>query len=674
MTDSAAAAPAFDGDTPVNPYSLCEAVDRASRSASLAWLVLLGSTAYLTLVLAGISHRDLLLDADLTLPILQAKVPLTRFFILAPLLFVLLHLAVIGQMALLASKSMAFAEAIRLLEVSDERNHPLRHELTTFFLVQAIAGPERSRVIGALLHSLGWLSLVLFPVLCLLYLQMLFVPYHAVGITMLHRCAVLADLLLLGLVGVFLVQSESSFLRAVRRLSRQHPFRLLIAAAGLAALAAATLFIATIPGERLDRANFIAAASQSDTGASLLGQALPLLDLVFGTERTLLPRSLIVTDLDLTATNASGVPRAPLNLRGRELRFARFDRSDLRGADLSGANLDHASLIDADLRNASLQCLAPDADPTGRAAHGLRCTTARKANLTRAKLAGARLAGIDLTQASLEAARLEDAFLNDAVLASANLSGARLERASLVGGVLRGANAARASLQGADLSGAQLHLANLTNASLQGADLSRAGLEGARLQHAELDGANLSHSLLFAADLANARLAGADLTAALIWRTVPPANDGLLLADLAEIVLRPARAQDLAQLSAQSRTDDASLDASLQVRFAADSGAWAASPEHQAWQVLLKPRDASEAGEYKSRLTGYLVRLMCQSRWADGAVAAGIAKRALADGFKGDVAAIQARLKSPDCPASANISPRLLLELAMALEASRAQD
>jgi hypothetical protein len=55
-------------------------------------------------------------------------------------------------------------------------------------------------------------------------------------------------------------------------------------------------------------------------------------------------------------------------------------------------------------------------------------------------------------------------------------------------------------------------------------------------------------------------------------------------------------------------------------------------------------------------------------------VAAGIAKRALADGFKGEVTAIHARLKSPDCPASASVGPRLLQELAVAVEASRGQE
>jgi hypothetical protein len=65
---------------------------------------------------------------------------------------------------------------------------------------------------------------------------------------------------------------------------------------------------------------------------------------------------------------------------------------------------------------------------------------------------------------------------------------------------------------------------------------------------------------------------------------------------------------------------------------------------------------------------------MCQSRWADGAVAAGIAKRAMAPGFKGDLAAIHARLRSADCSASHRISRRLMHALDVAVEVGSAQD
>jgi hypothetical protein len=45
-------------------------------------------------------------------------------------------------------------EAIRMLEVSDRRQHPLRLEVHNFFFVQAIAGPHRSVVMGGFLHAM----------------------------------------------------------------------------------------------------------------------------------------------------------------------------------------------------------------------------------------------------------------------------------------------------------------------------------------------------------------------------------------------------------------------------------------------------------------------------------------------------------------------------------------
>ncbi|HEU0059423.1 MAG TPA: pentapeptide repeat-containing protein, partial [Hyphomicrobiaceae bacterium] len=470
------------------------------------------------------------------------------------------------------------------------------------------------------------------------------------------------------------LRSETSFLWALLRTGRQHALGLLFAAASFVGAAACSLFVATVPGERLDGVDLFVVARQQNIGGSLLGQALPALGSVFGAQDAVFPRNLVVTDLDLAAANAAVAGRVSINLRGRDLRGAKFDRSHLRGADLSGANLEAASLTDADLSNVLMPCLAPDGDRPGA-----QCTRARNANLARAKLSAARLSGIDLAEASLEGARLEDAQLDGAVLTGANLSGAHLERANLAGGVLRQARLSGASLQGADLSGAQLQLADLSEARAQGADLSMVSFEGARLRNAELEGANLSRSLLAGADLAGAKLAGADLTAAMVWRTVPPSDEGLVLADTSGIALRPPRDQELARLGVNARSDEARLA----VRLSEDPGrsgsasevrAWAASAEQQAWQDLLKPREATDADQYKSRLTGYLIRLMCQSRWADGAVAAGIAKRAMAPGFKGDLAAIHARLRSADCSASHRISRRLMHALDVAVEVGSAQD
>jgi hypothetical protein len=68
---------------------------------------------------------------------------------------------------------------------------------------------------------------------------------------------------------------------------------------------------------------------------------------------------------------------------------------------------------------------------------------------------------------------------------------------------------------------------------------------------------------------------------------------------------------------------------------AAQNSAWGASPDQQAWQGLAKASDAANGDGYKGRLTEYLARMMCRSRFASGAVAAGVARRAMATSFQG---------------------------------------
>src|SRR5438034_972931 len=82
------------------------------------------------------------------------------------------------------------------------------------------------RYVGFFLHGMSWLTLVLMPVLLLTYVQLVFLPFHDTTITWMHRLTVLADILVLMLVGVFLVRLETSFLRAFWRTSRHHPLSL----------------------------------------------------------------------------------------------------------------------------------------------------------------------------------------------------------------------------------------------------------------------------------------------------------------------------------------------------------------------------------------------------------------------------------------------------------------
>jgi uncharacterized protein YjbI with pentapeptide repeats len=648
-----------DVETPVNPYSLLAAVNASARSANVAWLIFLGLMAYLLVATLSVTHRDLLLGSDVTLPLLQVQIGLIRFFVLVPILLVLFHIALLGKLALLASKTREFDAALRLLESTDQRSHPLRLELDNFFLVQVIAGPERSRVLSAFLNGLSWLTLVFFPVALLLYVQVAFLPFHDAFVTIVHRLAVLADVVLLLLMGVFLARPEMTYFGAFWRTAVHNPGSLVFGVALLVAALFVSAF-ATVPGE----------AHHNGRLSFLIGHDGAL----FG----LFPRNLNVTDAGLSGGKIIAVGARSINLRGRDLRFARLDRSDLHGADLAGANLDGASFAGADLRQVWLQCDdRTDLRPSENR-QAVPCASARGASFAKARFAGARMSGLDLRGARLEGAQLEGVNLANAQMTGVDFSRADLRRADLSGGAaLQGANFEQANLQGADLSGASLQMADLSGAALQGASLSFANLEGAVLRDAALEGAGLQGAKLFGADLRGARLHFADMSKALVWRTLPPASDSALSADMASMAVSPPSDEDMARMKSAvegleagpAKVRLAGLMAPL--NDAGPNGTWSGSPEALAWNSLARVSEAGMADGYRARLTEQLARLICRARFGDGAVAAGIVRRAGAPGFRGDAAALYDRVKGADCPASATIPPQILRDLATAADAAR---
>lgn len=643
-----------DAETPVNPYSLLAAVNASSRSASAAWLIYFGLLAYLYIAVAGITHRDLLLNADVTLPILQVKIGLTHFFLLVPTVVLLAHAALLGKLTLLARKTREFNAALRLLESTDERSHPLRLELDSFFLAQTIAGAERSRVISAFLNSVGWLTLVIFPVALLLYAQVAFLPFHDATITLVHRLAVLADIALVLLMGVFVMRPDTTYFGALWRTALRNPGSFAFAVAWLVGAAFLASFVATVPGHgRDDRAGLFAAAD----GA------------LFG----MFARNLHVTDASLVVEGG----QRSINLRGRDLRSAHLDRSDLRRADLTGANLDGASLRNADLRQAALGC----EESTGtRPAENQAavCTSARGATFSRTRLGGAVLVGADLRGASFESAQLEGADLSNAQMTRASFARAGLQRAILAGVALQGALFEQANLQGADLSGARLQMADLSGAALQGATLARANLAGAALRDADLGGASLREAKLFGADLRGARLNYADLSGAQVWRTLPPGAENAATADMTTLAVTPPSDEDMARM----RSFVEGLEAGpVKVRLAGlmaplsdagPNGTWSGSPEALAWSSLVRASETAAIDGGRSRIAEQLARLACRAGFADGAVAAGIVRRAGASGFRGDVAVLYDRVKA-DCPAAATMPAAILRDLAVAAGAARGQ-
>ncbi len=684
------------GDTPVNPYTLLGAVNDTSEIAHTGWLIFLGVVAYFCIAVAGVTHKDLLLNTAVALPIMQVSIDLTRFFLFAPLLLVFLHFGLLVQHVMLARKVLEFNAAVRMLESTEKRNHPLRLELHSYYFTQQLAGPDRSPLLGGFLYGMFWLSAIGLPILVILYIQLVFLPYHDVATTWAQRIAVLADAGLLLLVGVFLGSRSTSFARAFARTARFQPVSFFITGLLLAGVVLFSLFIATIPDEAMDRFTRALPGSQVEREAdasgigrrSVFGVTAWFFDTGSsqGNLQRLFRRNLVVTDENVS--EASGLTERErrasrdqpsdarrISLRGRDLRFAVLDRSVLQHADFTGANLEGASLARTDLTGARLSCSDIDAVLKKAKPKEAACTLLDRVNFSGAILNGADLRGAQMTGAKLDNAELVEADLRFTELIDVDFSGAQMRRAALSGGAtLIGSNFLGAQLQGADLTGAKMHGADFSGAALQGAQLSFVQAYGASFQSADLDGALLNAAKLQGADFTDASLTGVDFGTTNLWGTMPPRPDKVAIADLSQIRVRPL---EVPEMNALQATLEGLKRPRLRARLervlgklldANATASWQNTPEGKAWTELKTRSAALEQSGYLLQLSDYLARLACEARFSDGAVTSGIIRRELAPSFKGNVAMLLVRLRGADCPAARNIAEEQLQKLAAAAE------
>jgi hypothetical protein len=543
-----------------------------SEPARTAWLAFLFLLAYVIVTLASVSHKDLLLNSPVKLPIIGADIPLVGFFQYAPAMLLLVYLSLLVQHVILARKYRRFTDAIIPHELETGSENPARERVHAYVFSQILAGPRPHRITKLMMQLIVYVTFALLPIATLLYFQIKFLPYHEVWITYWHRFAVILGFAMLILLTPIMQHAPPKRKWDIRlgppaeaweASGRQVVMILLL----LPVVLGFSWLIATVPDERIDkRLGFVAPTTAGIGPADEAKLLNPIVRLFYDRlpddgskgwwRRWLLSyRVLIVEDTDLGVEEP-----AKLVLRERNFRYALLNRSDLHRADLTWADL-------------------------------------RAAQMWRTVVRG----------------KLNDTQLQGAVLKEAELQGAHL---------------ASASLQGADLSLAELQGADLSYAKLQGANLRGAQLQGAALRFAQLQGADLEGAQLQDADLEGAELRGAVLSAAEIWLAKFPrpfAEQRPVALGLADVKMSASTAPAKAQLKQAIATDinDPELRGVVMARLdrilSNEPQNWDDASSWRDYVQSAKPPSAQELAEFHAKLA-------CDDN--GGAIAAVVAGRA----------------------------------------------
>jgi hypothetical protein len=314
---------------------------------------------YLAVAAYGVRHRDLLFDNPVKLPFLNDELPLTHFFVLGPLLFLIVHGYTLVHFRLFAGKVDAFQSQFEL-KINDENTRAsLSRQLPSNIFVQFLAGPPeaRSGPIRALLQLTIWISLVVGPIGLLILFQLQFLPYHSEPVTLWQRVLVVGDLFVLWLLWPPIASGTIIS-------PRWHDLRRRKVLACLGAGSLLLIFtVVTVPGERIDRVfpplriipMFGGWVSPHDL---LLGGVLFVgvnddvrVDLTGPwSDRLLVPNIDAIDHAKLdTEDKIAAVPET-LSLRGRHLEGAKLRSGRLRKVDFTDAYLQRAELRGADLR------------------------------------------------------------------------------------------------------------------------------------------------------------------------------------------------------------------------------------------------------------------------------------------------------------------------------------
>jgi hypothetical protein len=123
-----------------------DAIVAAANVEGGLWLSHLAVFFYLAIAAGGVSHTDLFFEHPVKLPFLKdVDMPVRGFFVLGPLLFLIVHAYNLLHFALLARKVDAFnAELQQHIHGGDARER-LRRQLPSNIFVQFLAGPRETR-------------------------------------------------------------------------------------------------------------------------------------------------------------------------------------------------------------------------------------------------------------------------------------------------------------------------------------------------------------------------------------------------------------------------------------------------------------------------------------------------------------------------------------------------
>src|ERR1019366_8429095 len=122
--------------------ALLDSVNGSAERLQTLWFSFLGLTLYLAITALTTTHRMLLLGEAQTLPVLNMKVELLPFYVIAPLFYVVVHFYVLMMLVLLARTAAPFESELQTTLPIEADRELYRARVENALFLQMLVGPK----------------------------------------------------------------------------------------------------------------------------------------------------------------------------------------------------------------------------------------------------------------------------------------------------------------------------------------------------------------------------------------------------------------------------------------------------------------------------------------------------------------------------------------------------
>jgi len=185
---------------PNNLNELRESANEAGKLVRAAYLTVLAVGTYLAIAIGSTTDLMLIKGADIKLPLIDVGLPIRGFYLIAPFLFVLLHLNLLVQIKILSGKLWDLDRCIRAQRWTRVQERLERRKVYSFLFSHYLIGDEDGIFTRFMLAAINTMSLIVLPVIILMWALIRFLPYHDDIVTWANRIAVIVDLTVVAII------------------------------------------------------------------------------------------------------------------------------------------------------------------------------------------------------------------------------------------------------------------------------------------------------------------------------------------------------------------------------------------------------------------------------------------------------------------------------------------